>query len=1313
MTTFPAIRIEGGLFGPDFLATVAAADAPDRRSDDDIAVLFTEACALWHIFQRRLDRLPLHDRATTLTRDVWLIPFLRLLEYAPVPNPAPVVRHGVSFSISHRAGPPDDAPPLHLVGARQSLDRIDRTAQPRYSPHTLLQEVLNRSDQIWGIVSNGLTIRLLRASVAIRRQAYLEFDLQRIVSEQRFHEFAILVRLLHRSSLPSTAADARTCAIEDMYQRALNLGDRVRDRLRTGVTNAIQCLANGFLAHRANRDLRDLVTRDRVTGAQTLYHALLHVVYRILFLLVAESRGAIGTSPLYRDHYSVSRLYRMLHRHTVDPDHDDLWCGFRVLWHTLATEEYAAWLGVPPLNGNLFTAHNLLDTFTIANHDLLTAFWHLAFFRDTPTAPPRRVNYAALDVEELGSVYESLLDDHPQIVVADGYPPRLVLVAGSERKTTGSYYTPPSLVGALIRTTLDPLLADRLAAAPTVHAKEQAILGLRVLDPACGSGHFLLAAARRLGTELARVRAEGGEPDPHQRQIAMREVIAQCIYGVDKNPLAVELARVALWIESHVADKPLTFLDHHIQCGDALVGLPDLALLDRAIPDEAFDPITTDDRRIAYGVQRRNRIEAGGQTTLDAAFDTVGVGTEFGTAAAEITRIRDDTVAAVRAKKERYRHLCSATERLRTAGHLWTAAFFQARRADGPSDRFITTDTVRRWLARQSVAAAAVDEATALATQHGFFHWPLAFPDVFAQGGFDVVLGNPPWEQIQLAEQEFFAARDPEIARAATAAGRKRRIAELPTTNPGLWEAYRQALHVTGSVSRFLRGSGCYPLTGRGRLNTYSVFTERMRALVRPGGRMGVIVPTGIATDETNKHFFADIVARGEVVSLFGMTNRKHLFREVGTMVTFVLLTLRREDGRSSTEPAEFAFFLHDPADVTDAERRFTMTPDDLRLLNPNTRTAPVFRSRRDAELTKYLYRRIPVLIDEGKGAAGNPWGVEFAIMEFAIMFDMAADSGLFRTAPTGTPPLVPLYEGKLVHQFDHRFATYRQGDTEEIADAAKADPAVRSTPRYWVPADAVDARLRAKGWERGWLLGWRGICRSTDERTVIAAVIPRVGVGDTFLLMFPNVPDHAPLLLGILNSLCVDYAARQKLGGVSLKCFTMKQLPVLPPSIFAQPLPFPWRDAPSAATIADFVRPRVLELTYTAWDLAPFARDLGYDGPPFRWDAERRFWLRAELDALCFHLYLGSAEEWEREAGADLKALFPTPRDAAVYILDQFPIVKRRDEARFGEYRTARAILSIYDAMAEAQRSGQGGQSSGGASSVVEAWRKEAREWQ
>lgn len=595
-----------------------------------------------------------------------------------------------------------------------------------------------------------------------------------------------------------------------------------------------------------------------------------------------------------------------------------------------------------------------------------------------------------------------------------------------------------------------------------------------------------------------------------------------------------------------------------------------------------------------------------------------------------------------------------------------------------------------------AVPAETREEVRRLAGQYRFFHWHLAFPDVFRvspdgapdnaeagwSGGFDVVLGNPPWERIKIQEKEWFATVRPDIAEAPNAAARRRMIQALAREDPALYAAFAEARRQAEAESHFVRASARYPFCGRGDINTYAIFAETMRLLIRPTGRVGTIVPSGIATDDTTKFFFADLVRRAALVSLYSFLETRDLFLDTDSRNPFCLLTLTGS-ARPSEVGAEFAFFLESTQDLHDAERRFTLSAADIELLNPNTRTCPVFRTDRDTEITKAIYRRVPVLVREGPPEE-NPWG-----LSFLRMFDMANDSGLFRTREqlerdgwtlegnlfrTDADRYLPLYEAKMIHHFDHRFGTYegqteaqaKQGKLPEVTDDRHANPGYVVQPEYWVPAKEVDACLADK-WDQGWLLGWRDICRSTDQRTVIASVIPRAAVGDKFLLMLPEAePRLVACLLGSLTSFMFDYVGRQKVGGTSLKYFTMKQLAVLPPAAYTAPAA--WSPAIS---VSEWLLPRVVELAYTAWDLAEFARDCGYDGPPFRWDPERRFLLRSELDAAFFHLY-GLA------------------RDDVSYIMDTFPIVRRTDEQRHGEYRTKRIILSVYDAMQTSIDTGQ-----------------------
>jgi len=821
-----AIRIEGGLISAELLEDIISGEAQGQRPQDfglrrtvrladEIAVAWGDARAYWEAFQRRLQRLRGDDPATSVTRGQWILPLLGSLGYEALTyQPRAAHVDGSTFAISHRDGPDENALPVHIEGCRTDLDRRAPTGRPRLSPHGLVQEYLNRTEHLWGIVTNGYRLRLLRDNALMTRPAYVEFDLQQIMEGERFADFALFYRLVHCTRLPRTVEDAPECWLEQYYQQALEQGGRVRDRLRDGVEAALQILGTGFLRHPASRELRRQVQEGHLS-ATDYYRQLLRLIYRLLFLMVCEERNLVGPNDgrleaVYRQHYSVSRLRDLAEMRLTGHDrYDDLWQGLCTTFRLYKDENLAQCMGMHALDGDLFGPHAMRDLgeASISNADLLRALRRLSLYREGRAV--RRVNYAALDVEELGSVYESLLEYHPVIEERDGRL-RFAFLLGSERKSTGSYYTRPELVQELVRSALEPVIADRLKGARTPGEQERAILSIKVLDPASGSGHFLLAAARRLGRELARVRTGEEHPSPGAFRAAVRDVIRHCIYGVDKNPLAVDLCKVALWLEGHNKGLPLTFLDHRIKCGDSLVGVLDLDVLVEGIPDDAYKPVSGDDKGLARALRKRNKQEREGQLTLEmvAPLSPDALAGEY----RAFAELEERTAGDVRAKAELYQQIHGPGTDwwdLWAACNLWTAAFFVPMRphpshapaAGGWGEGFIsTTADVRRYLRHPKAAdARLVGQANALAAENRFFHWPLEFPDVFAltphppspkalgeggQGGesfgFDVVLCNPPWERIKLQEREFFATRDLEIANAPNAAARKRLIRRLP-----------------------------------------------------------------------------------------------------------------------------------------------------------------------------------------------------------------------------------------------------------------------------------------------------------------------------------------------------------------------------------------------------------------------------------------------------------------------------------------------------------------------------------------------------
>ncbi|GAA1467251.1 N-6 DNA methylase [Nocardiopsis exhalans] len=1322
---FTAVHTVGGLLPADMLVRIAegkdvAGSKPSdygvvgsRSVSDDAERHWEFLKSVWKDLRKRLptekDGTPAGD-PTGLALSQWVLPLFDELGFGRLgevgsgrvvadDDPEKV------FPLSHRW----HHVPIHVPVWGTELDKRPGGAGT-VPPQSLVQEALNRtSAHLWAVVTNGRQLRLLRDSSALATASYVEFDLEAIFDGELFSEFVLLYRLLHASRFEVKEDEPpAACWLEKWRTDAITSGTRALEQLRKGVQEAITTLGTGFLKHPANGHLRENL------DAKDLHAALLRMVYRLLFLFVAEDREALHppeaseqAKERYAKYFSSERLRRHARRRRGTA-HGDQYRALSIVLDALGDVNGRPELALPGIGG-LFTDTEVdapLRGLELSNDALLGAVRHLAQVRDTASKRWRSVDYRNLDAEELGSVYESLLELVPRHSAAERTF-ELVEIAGNDRKTTGSYYTPSSLIETLLDSSLDPVIDDAIkrgeveASAAGQPDESEAIvaelLKLNVCDPACGSGHFLVAAARRIAKKVAAVREGNPEPTLDAVRAAMHEVVAHCIYGVDLNPMAVELAKVSLWLEALEPGKPLSFLDAHVKRGNALIGATPKLLRD-GIPDAAFIATEGDDKKHARAFEKINAKERGGQESLfDLDEDAVKVSnTDFARGLQRITSVSVDSLADVLRQEEAYREWGSSEEyaRAQHVADAWCAAFMWVKTPEYPTP---ITQNVFKELENPEGAGGSVevnDEIVRLREQYRFFHWYLEFPDVFVvpeldaganedtgwKGGFDCVVGNPPWDSVELKEQEFFSQRDPGIATVARASERKKLIAALKD-NPektGLYQEYADAKRKVYAESHFLRRSGRVPLTGQGNLNVYAVFAETDRILLAPKGRSGLIVPTGIATDARTQYFFKDLVKTGSIAALYDFENRSGLFQAVDSRMKFCILSMA---GRGLHEAvASFAFFLRDPVELDDVNKSFALTPEEIQLLNPNTGTCPIFRSRRDADITLAIYKRMPVLLKDGD-SAGNPWGVSFL-----RMFDMAHDSHLFYSRDQlegdnwdlignvfvkDDERMLPLYEAKMIHHYDHRWSTYiEDGGTRDVTLDEKIDPSAEVMPRYWV-ADhdtegvevgakkesikypGVQGRFDSAGWDRDWLLGWRDICRSTDLRTAIGAFIPRVAVGDKYLLMLPNVePAMASVLGGLQQSFVFDFSSRQKLGGTSMKFFTWKQLPVIPPgSLFGH---------------VGIISSRVLELTYTSFGMASFARDLGYEGEPFRWDEERRAVMRAELDALFFHLY-----------GID--------RDDVDYIMETFPIVKRKDEAKYGTYRTKDLILEIYDRMAEA----------------------------
>ncbi|CAM5252587.1 hypothetical protein SALBM217S_04438 [Streptomyces griseoloalbus] len=1233
------------------------------------------------------------------------------------------------FPVSHRHGPAL----VHLVPWNQELDK--RPAAGQVPAQSMLQDCLNRTEaHLWAMLTNGRRLRLLRDSSSFATAAYVEFDLEAMFDGELFSEFVLLYCVLHASRFAGSVPSG--CWLERWRTVAIESGSRALDHFRDGVQAALTVLGTGFLSHPQNHKLRENLD---VHAFQT---ALLRLVYRMIFLFVAEDRGALldpaadeVTRERFTRYFSTARLRRHALRR-LGTAHDDQYRALQLLIEALGSEEGRPELGLKGLGGlfNDTSADEPLRGAYLANRHLFEAVKHLARVRDAGSARWRPVDYQHMGAEELGSVYEALLELVPKHSAADRTF-ELVDRIGNDRKKTGSYYTPSALTETLLDSTLNPVIDDAIKRGERRASAEghqdpadtivEELLSLTVCDPACGSGHFLVAAARRIAKRVAAVRERNPEPTAEAVRHALHEVVARCVYGVDLNPMAVELAKVSLWLEAMEPGRPLGFLDAHIKHGNGLIGATP-ALMRDGIPDRAFKKTEGDDEACVKRLLADNEKQRGGQDSLfDVETETKVANASFARGLRRITAAPADSLTDVRRKEAAYLQW-SASDEYRRALHLanaWCAAFVWVKREDAPP---AITHKVFRGLKDPEGDAAPQsvhDEITRLRDQYAFFHWHLEFPDIFTvpedgeasadagaidpatgwAGGFSCVVGNPPWDKVDFEDKKYFSVVAPEIAEISGTA-RRTRITEWERENAEAGERYREARRAVKGTFHFAGDSGVFPLCAKGltvkgvnSLQTDTLFAEQMAHVVAAEGRFGLILPTAIATGAGSQHLFADFTRRNSLASLYDFENRRpkspalpkggKWFDSVHSSYKFCLLSLTGRTARA--EASRIGFFLAEITDLEDPNRVFTLAPEDLARINPNTGTLPVFRTQRDADITADVYRRVPVLWNEGR-KDGNPWG-----MAFKRLFDMTDDSDLFRSRERleaqgwglrgnvferDAERMLPLYEAKMVSFFNHRAADVvksptavnRQNQPRYLLAAELQNPARLALPLNWIQRDGtistrrnnrdvhvkgVELRLAEENWDHEWLCGWCDVTASTNERTAIPAFLPRTAVGHTYPLMLPRVaPPLVAALIATQSSLVFDFVSRQKISDAHMKLFIWKQLPVPTPSTLEPHLPF--------------LLPRVLELVYTAYDMTPLARDLGDEGEPFQWNDDRRAQLRAELDAYFFHLYEISREDTD-------------------YILESFQSasggLKNNEIAALGEYRTKRLVLTEYDRMAAA----------------------------
>ena len=1202
--------------------------------------------------------------------------------------------------------------------ALDSRDRNDRAQ--RGTPHGQIlrylatAEIESEGHIRWGILTNGSGWRLYDYRARPRASGFFEADLAELLKPGKEDDLRVFHLLFRRESF--TLRDGATTTF---LEAALAEGRRYEEQVAQDLS--------GVVFERVFPNLVNALVQKSEESLVASRDAALIFLYRLLFVLYAEDRGLLPVNDARYDDYGLRKPVRdeIASRMAADDTYSAIATNYYDHLTTLfkLIDKGDESISLPPYNGGLFAveAAPLLEAVRLADKEIAPIIYDLSHAEDLQGVH-HFVNYRDMSVQQLGSIYERLLEHEP---VRDDDGNISIRPNPYARKDSGSFYTSQELVDLIVERTLKPLAEERLnafvekaAALKSDRRSKQerreeleqldpaeAVLDLKVLDPAMGSGHFLVTAVDFLSDYIAeliervpeipewldgeyasplvgrvaairddiRKRANESnwvldEAQLTDQAIIRRMVLKRCIYGVDKNRLTVELAKVSLWLHSFTVGAPLSFLDHHLRCGDSLVGLR---------VQDATDEL----HRLGAPMFASSAI-----TGAERATDGMQL----------IEEMSDADVAEVRESAELFHGVEKTTADLRGlldffCGWRWLTAGMKKKERDEFEGLLATTlgqhtAIAYKLLARGPAEMGVADDtrfaelwstARTIANREGFLHWEVAFPGVWhrwqesrPQGGFDAVIGNPPWDRIKLQEVEWFATRDLELALAPTAAARRKGIQQLRGQGTSLAAEFDAAKAQAESLSQVVRSGGDYPLLSGGDINLYSLFVERSMSLIKPDGFVGLLTPSGIYADKTAARFFKSVSTKGRVGGLFDFENKKIFFKDIHASFKFCALILGGKKRRF--KKTECAFFLHDTKTITDKDHCFQLTSSDFSRVNPNTGTAPVFRRRRDAEITRGIYERHPVLVDRSGGGECKTW-----LVKYTTMFHMTNDSNLFRTAEQldaegfypvdgnrwkkGEELYLPLYQGRMIHQFDHRAnsvrfnpeSTHNPYLSEEVTEAQHAAPDFLPQTQYWVPAHNVEEALPQS---RGYTLGFRDIARPTDARTVIASMVPYAGVGNKVPLLVEGDNEAATYLVANLNSVCLDFVARQKIHGTSLNWFIVEQLPIISPTDYDRSF--------GVTTARDLVRDHVLRLTYTAHDMAPFARDLGYDGVALLWDGEERRHLRARLDALYFHLYGLS-------------------RDDAEYVLDTFPIVRREDEAACGTYRTRDMTLAYMNALA------------------------------
>lgn len=1258
--TFVGVKVTGNLISAEKIEQIASArlDQTTNKSynchentnlRDKIAVSYRIGQQLWKNY------LSLKQPNFAESREFVIKLLQNLFEYDQIEIPtAPILIESHSYNITlegnNKCIPIVVAPPSQEKN-KDSFDIAYREfgdstgSRTKRRPDTLLQDYLNaNSDTLWGIAVAGECVRLMRKNASLTRPTFIEFDLKVIFENSAFSDFTTMWLMLHSSRLNKTIDSRNDCWLEKWRREGIEAGTVIRGRLRGNFEKALLAFGNGFL-----HDNPEIVLRldENKLSLEKYLEQLIRLVYRLIFVAVTEERNFIlnpstvtSVRRLYSKNYGFNQLREKALKRSLRNQNLDIWEGVRILLYSLDNGENK--LGIPPLGG-LFDQKLTpdLNNAVLSNKFLMEGIYHLSFIEDRNTRT--RINWRDMQTEELGSVYEGLLELNP-VRLDHGKTLSFAnsqMAYGSKRRSAGAYYTPDVLVQALLDSSLDP----QLNLAESKGGIDE-LLNLTVIDPACGSGHFLLGAARRIADRVTKLR----DAEILDYQQSLREVIRRCIFGVDADPLTVELAKVGLWIEAVEPGKPLGYLDTNIKCGDSTVGILNLETLAKGIPDEAYDSDQKESSNFLKFYKQKNRSERERQGVLDfekgegiiANPPNIVKKLETIRNLPENTKEQKDTRELAYVK---YRNDPELTK-WKNASDVYLSPFVLSKVIETSCSIPTTLDVWKALDERDQDTNSITTIVKKTINLLNAFHWPLEFPNIFANGGFDVVIGNPPWEKLTLIEREFFYAY-PEIEKEANSKIRKKLIRKMFQDEPEIELSWKHQKNLIKAKRDIIRFSKRFPLSAIGELNLYSLFTELSLGITNSKSYIGLILKSTIFTGFTCSKLTSYLIKSGKLESVYDFRN-VNFFRDVAPIEKFSLTTIGPSKPKTNITIGiglTNAVSLSKNNQVTKIDRIF---PESV---NPDTGTLPQCETIEDLQILKKASNLYSTLRQSN-------WKVRYSS---GLHMTMRADELQNRESLeklgyklisnqffTDNKRFIPLNEGKSIYQYDHRFgsfdtiptnkrygirATPRQPDVSE-----KQDKGFEILPRYWVSEEYHSSDILKRKLKFSWNFAFKDVTNvMTNSRTAIGCIVGKVTCSSSLpnIVINAGCPKETALFLSMFNSVPYDYLLRQKFYGVHLNKSLLMQSVVVNREAL---MPYE----------GDIIN-RVGRLTGTSTSVDAFVNDLGIRIPG-KYCVETRIQDKAWLDALYFKLFGFTLEEIN-------------------YIFGTFPIWKKKSFNQWGKF--------------------------------------------